>query len=57
MDVNDLRSIVTVMSAVAFAGIVAWALSRRNRARFDEAAQLPFAEDDAAAPQTRETQP
>ena len=43
MDVNDFRSIVTVLSFVAFAGIVAWAWSRGNRARFDEAAQLPFA--------------
>ncbi|MEO8154224.1 MAG: cbb3-type cytochrome c oxidase subunit 3 [Rhizobacter sp.] len=42
MDVNDLRAAVTVLSFVCFAGIVAWAWSRGNRARFDEAAQLPF---------------
>jgi cytochrome c oxidase cbb3-type subunit 4 len=45
MDINDLRSIVTVVSLAAFVGIVAWAWSRNNRARFDEAAQLPFAEE------------
>ena len=45
MDINDLRSIVTVLSLLAFAGIVAWAFSRRNRARFEEAEMLPFAED------------
>lgn len=42
MDVNDLRSIVTVVSLLVFLGIVAWAWSKRNQARFDEAAQLPF---------------
>lgn len=46
MDVNDLRSGVTVLSMLVFLGIAAWAWSRGNRARFDEAAQLPFAQDD-----------
>jgi cytochrome c oxidase cbb3-type subunit IV len=57
MDVNDLRTIVTVLSLLAFAGIVAWAYSRRNRARFDEAARLPFSgeADDADEP-SNETQ-
>ena len=44
MDVNDLRVVVTVLSFVAFIGIVFWVLARRNAARFDEAAQLPFVE-------------
>jgi cytochrome c oxidase cbb3-type subunit 4 len=48
MDLNDLRSIVTVVSMVTFLGIVAWAWSRGNRARFDEAAQLPFADEPGA---------
>ena len=46
MDVNDLRIAVTVLSFIAFIGIVAWAWSRRNAARFDEAAQLPFVDAD-----------
>jgi cytochrome c oxidase cbb3-type subunit 4 len=54
MDVNDLRSIVTVLSLLAFAGIVAWAFLRRNRDRFDEAARLPFAEDQPYASADRE---
>jgi cytochrome c oxidase cbb3-type subunit IV len=45
LDLNDLRSIVTLISFVAFCGIAAWAWSRRNRERFDEAARLPFEED------------
>lgn len=42
MDLNDLRSVVTVVSMVTFLGIVAWAWSRSNKARFEEAANLPF---------------
>lgn len=44
MDVNVLRIAVTVVSFVIFLVIVVWALSRRNKADFDEAAQLPFQE-------------
>jgi cytochrome c oxidase cbb3-type subunit 4 len=49
MDLNDLRIIVTLLSMFTFIGIVVWAWSSRNRARFDEAAQLPFAEERAAS--------
>jgi cytochrome c oxidase cbb3-type subunit IV len=45
MDVNDLRSGVTVLSMLVFLGIAAWAWSQRNRSRFDEAARLPFEHD------------
>ena len=45
MDINDLRSIVTLVSLLTFLGIVAWAWSRRNRERFDEAARLPFQDE------------
>jgi cytochrome c oxidase cbb3-type subunit IV len=48
MDVNDLRSAVTVLSLLAFLGIVGWVAMARNRWRFDEAARLPFADEDAA---------
>jgi cytochrome c oxidase cbb3-type subunit 4 len=46
MDINTLRSIVTMLAFAAFIGIVVWAWSRRNQASFDEAAQLPFRQDD-----------
>ena len=46
MDINDLRSIVTVVSLLTFVGIVVWAWSARNRTRFEEAARLPFENDD-----------
>ncbi|MBY0465237.1 MAG: cbb3-type cytochrome c oxidase subunit 3 [Burkholderiales bacterium] len=45
MDINDLRSVMTVVSLLTFVGIVAWAWSRRNKSAFDEAAQLPFKDD------------
>ena len=51
MDVNDLRIIVTLLSLVAFVGIVVWVWSRRNRARFDEAKMLPFIDEPPAAEQ------
>jgi len=46
MDQNDLRILITVLSFIAFAGIVYWAYSSRQRARFDEAANLPFVDSD-----------
>jgi cytochrome c oxidase cbb3-type subunit 4 len=45
MDANDLRSIATVLGLVVFLCIVAWAWSKRNKERFDEAANLPFQDD------------
>ena len=46
MDVNDLRAAITLLSFVAFIGVIAWAWSRRNKKRFDEAADLPFADEE-----------
>ncbi|MFT5896252.1 MAG: cytochrome c oxidase cbb3-type subunit 4 [bacterium] len=46
MDVNDLRTIITTLSFIIFLGIVYWAYSGRQKSRFDEAANLPFADDD-----------
>jgi len=44
MDLNDLRTLITALSFVLFIGIVFWAYSSRQRSRFDEAANLPFAD-------------
>jgi cbb3-type cytochrome oxidase subunit 3 len=52
MDVNDLRSAVTVLLFALFAGIVAWVLAPRNKARFDAAQQLPFLDE---APMSKPT--
>lgn len=49
MDINDARSILTVLSFASFVGIALWAYSGRNKARFDEAANLPFDDDELPA--------
>jgi len=48
MDINLARSLVTLLSFVAFVGIVVWAYGKGRKARFEEAANLPFADDDRA---------
>jgi cytochrome c oxidase cbb3-type subunit 4 len=40
---DQLRAGVTLLSFLVFAGLMVWAWSHRNRDRFAEAAQLPFA--------------
>ena len=46
MDVNTLRSAVTVVTFILFLGIVVWTLSKGRSAEFEEAANLPFGQDD-----------
>ena len=45
MDITTMRIVATLASMACFIGIWAWAWARRNRARFDEAARLPFEQD------------
>lgn len=45
MDITTMRIFATVASMVCFVGIAWWTYSRRNKERFDEAAQLPFEQD------------
>lgn len=49
MDLHIWRSIVTLLAFLCFVGIVIWAWSRGARKGFEEAAQLPFNEDDEFA--------
>ncbi len=49
-DVNDFRTLITALSFIVFAGIVFWAYSSRQKARFDEAANLPFADAESELP-------
>jgi cytochrome c oxidase cbb3-type subunit 4 len=46
MDINDLRTLMTILAFVAFIGIVVWAYSRKRKRDFDEAARLPFSGED-----------
>ena len=49
MELNDLRSGITLLSFLAFIGIVVWAWSARRREDFDRAAQLALQDDDIDA--------
>ena len=42
MDINFLRSIMTVVLFVAFLGIIAWSYSKNRGQAFEEAAALPL---------------
>ncbi len=46
MDQGIAGSIYTVVVFVAFVGVVWWAFNGRNKRKFDEAANLPFADED-----------
>lgn len=55
MDINDLRSIVTVAGLLCFLAIVAWAYGKSSKKGFEEAANLPFAEEDDHGPADRKS--
>ncbi|RMG27875.1 MAG: CcoQ/FixQ family Cbb3-type cytochrome c oxidase assembly chaperone [Gammaproteobacteria bacterium] len=46
MDINDIRALFTVLVFVAFIGVWIWAWSDKRKQAFEEAANLPFVEDD-----------
>ena len=50
MDINDLRSIITVLAFLALMGIVWWAYSDRRKQTYDEAARLPLDDDSPMVP-------
>ncbi len=54
MDINTLRAVVTLVSLGCFLGIAAWAYSRSMLGRFDDAARLPFLDDEALVAPERE---
>ncbi len=46
MDINDLRGLSTLFLMIAFIGLCFWAYSSKRKTTFDEAANLPFADDE-----------
>ncbi len=42
MDINDLRSAVTVIGLLLFLALVVWVYRTPRRSAFDAAARLPF---------------
>jgi cytochrome c oxidase cbb3-type subunit IV len=46
MDINDLRGLSTAFLMFAFIGLCIWAYSKKRKKSFDEAANLPFADEE-----------
>jgi cytochrome c oxidase cbb3-type subunit 4 len=46
---DSASSVMTVVSFVTFLGILWWAFTPHNRRSFEQAASLPFADDDKEA--------
>ena len=52
--VSDARSVVTLICMSTFIGIVIWAYSAARKQDFDEAAMLPFADDESLITKAQE---
>ena len=46
MNFTLLSSIVTVISMLVFIGIIYWAFSAKNKARFEEIGRMPIDNED-----------
>ncbi|HEX6734556.1 MAG TPA: cbb3-type cytochrome c oxidase subunit 3 [Azonexus sp.] len=59
MDINEMRSLITVAGLACFVAIAWWAYSSKRHKDFDEAANLPFAdpEEQDQPPQDTGRQP
>ena len=51
MDLNDIRSLVTLFSFAFFIALMVWTWWPTRRTRLDEAALLPFAGEAGFAPE------
>ena len=45
MDIGTIRGIGTAVVFIAFISVVLWAYSSKRKSSFDDAANLPFADD------------
>lgn len=57
MDINILRSIITVAGLLCFLAIVWWAYGKGSKKGFEEAANLPFVESDDQDAASRTSHP
>jgi len=46
MDIGTIRGLGTLLVFVAFIGVVIWAYSSKRKSSFDEAANLPFSDEE-----------
>ncbi|WP_150573661.1 cbb3-type cytochrome oxidase subunit 3 [Pseudomonas fluorescens] len=56
MDIGMIRGLGTVVVLVAFVGLALWVFSPRRKRDFDEATQLPFADDPKASQHVEQAQ-
>lgn len=45
MDINDVRSLFTVVFFIGFIGVVWWAFGPKRKQHFDDQGQIPFEDD------------
>ncbi|MBS7326074.1 MAG: cbb3-type cytochrome c oxidase subunit 3 [Thiopseudomonas sp.] len=50
MDIGMLRGLGTAIVFIAFIGLVFWAYNGKRKGSFDEAANLPFADEASDSP-------
>jgi cytochrome c oxidase cbb3-type subunit 4 len=46
MDVHDVRGLITLVVMLTFIGVWAWAWSKKRKKDFEEAANLPFRDEE-----------
>lgn len=56
MDINTLRGLSVIFVFIAFMGVCWWAFSPKRKKKFEEAANLPFADDDNAKSKQQDQQ-
>ena len=56
MDINTLRGLSTIFVMIAFVAICLWAYNGKKKKDFDDAANLPFQDDDIAERTLSETE-
>lgn len=54
MDINTLRGLSTILVMIVFAGICWWAYSGQKKKDFEDAANLPFDDEEIADRTSRE---
>jgi cytochrome c oxidase cbb3-type subunit 4 len=54
MDINDFRGFVTGLLLLSYIGLCFWAYSSKRKKGFDEAANIPFADEHMNLPKASE---
>lgn len=54
MDINFVKGLSVIFMAIAFFGVCFWAFSPKRKKKFDEAANLPFADENNQTEFTRD---